>query len=442
MSGSSVADALPDAPEAALAAAASATPAAPDAARRGLRRDVSVMSAVKIATVVLMVVQQALLARALGPAAKGVVDFYLLAGYAVTEFGSLGIASGIVFTLTRRDVEPGRANGVALRLAALLGVAAMLVLLGYGWMAAPGPYVWAAVFAALAAPAAIYLFYWTNLVTALGQAPLAYLGTFATAALSVSVTGALWAADRLTPATAAAGLAASTTLVALVAARQASGRWGCAWDRPLAGEMARYASRMYPGHVANVVHYRLDQYVVGVVLGPAALGLYALAARISEVFWYLDGVVIAANLSRIATLPVDESWRLTRRIAGGVALAGAAGVAGAWLLAGPVVRAVFGAEFAGSAVLLVPLLTGAVAWSLARVLAQHLSYRLERPVSCTTGAAAAAALNGAAILFIYLVHPEWLSLLNVALVSMFTYSALPVVYLAMIVRLRRAGARP
>lgn len=415
--------------------AAPATPPAPPA--RSLGRDVSLMSAVKIGTVVMMVGQQALLARALGPAAKGVVDFYLLAVYAVTEFGSLGIASGIVFSLTRRGVDPGRANGVAMRLAGLLGVAAMLILLAYSRAAAPGAYLRAALIAGVAAPAAIYLYYWTSLVTAVGRAPLAYLGTFAQAVLAVGATAALWAAGRLTPGTAAAALAGSTALVALGAARQASRAWGLGWDRPLAGEMARYASRIYPGHLANVVHYRLDQYVVGVVLGPAALGLYALAVRMTEVFWYLDSVVIAANLSRAATLPVDESWRLTRRMALLVAGVGAAGITGAWLLGRVVVVAVFGAEFAGSAVLLVPLLAGAVAWSLARVLSQYLSYRLERPFSCTVGAAVAAALNVAAILFIYFVHPQWLTLLNVALVSMCTYGALPLIYLAMIVRSRR-----
>jgi O-antigen/teichoic acid export membrane protein len=411
---------------------------APAATARSLRRDVSLMSAVKIGTVVLMVGQQALLARALGPAAKGIVDFYLLSTYAVTEFGSLGIASGIVFTLTRREVDPGRANGVALRLALVLGTMALLVLLGYGQAAAPGAYVRAALVAGLAAPAAIYLFYWMNLVTALGRAPLGYLATFLQAVLAVGATAGLWAAGWLTPGTAAGALAASTAVVALGAARQASGAWGHRWDRPLAEEMARYASRIYPGHLANVVHYRLDQYVVGVVLGPAALGLYALAARITEVFWYLDNVLISANLSRAATLPVDESWRITRRMAALVAVVGAAAVAGAWALGRVVVTAVFGAEFAGSAVLLVPLLTGAVAWSLARVLSQYLSYRLERPFLCTVGAAVAAALNVAAILFIYLAHSEWLTLLNVALVSMFTYSALPAIYLLMVLRLRRA----
>lgn len=424
------AEAPPDAPPAPAAAAVPAST---------LRRDVGLMSAVKVGTVVLMVAQQALLARALGPAAKGVVDFYLLAAYAATEFGSLGIASGIVFTLTRRGVDPGRANGVALRLAALLGAACLLGLWVYGRTAAPGPYLRAALIAGAAAPAFIYLFYWSSLVTALGRAPLAYAAAFIQAVLAVGTTAALWAAGRLTPPAAAAALAASTTLVALGAAWQASARWGRGWDRPLAGEMARYALRIYPGHLANVVHYRLDQYVVGVVLGPAALGVYALAVRISEVFWYLDGVVIAANLSRAATLPVEESWRLTRRMAALVAGAGAAAVAGAWALGRAVVVAVFGAQFAGSAALLVPLLAGAVAWSLARVLAQHLAYRLERPVSCTAGAAAAAALNAAAILFLALVRPGALTPGNVALVSMLTYGALPLIYLAMIVRARRAG---
>jgi O-antigen/teichoic acid export membrane protein len=418
-------------------ALAEAPAAAPGGAPGRLGRDLSLLSAVKVCTVLLMVGQQALLARALGPAAKGVVDFYLLSLFAVTEFGSLGIASGVVFMVTRRDLPPRVAHGICLRFAAVLGAVATAALLAYGWLGAAPTYAGAVLAAALMSPAAIYLYYWSNLVVATGRAPLAYFSTFAVGALSMASIGGIWAAGVMSAATAVAALALSTTAVALVCGGYSLRAWGAGWDREAAAGTVRFAARLYPGHAANAFHYRLDQFVVGSVLGPAALGVYALAARISEVFWYLDTVVISATLARMTRLPRAEAWRLTRRIAAAVLGIGMVGVAGAWLLGPRVIPAVFGAEFAQTGTLLAPLLAGAVAWSLARVVSQYLGYRLERPDLCTAGAAVAAAVNAAAIVYLYAFRPDAFTLPRVALVSLVSYSLLPALYYVVSARFSR-----
>jgi O-antigen/teichoic acid export membrane protein len=418
-------------------ALAEAPAAAPGTPGGRLGRDLSLLSAVKVCTVLLMVGQQALLARALGPAAKGVVDFYLLSLFAVTEFGSLGIASGVVFMVTRRNLPPGVAHGICLRFAAALGAAAAVGLLAYGWLGVAPTYAGAVLAAALMSPAALYLYYWSNLVVATGRPQLAYFSTFAVGGLSMAAIGGVWVAGVMSAATAIMALALSTTAVALVCGGYSFRAWGAGWDRAAAHGTVRFAARMYPAHAANAFHYRLDQFVVGSVLGPAALGVYALAARISEVFWYLDTVVISATLARMTRLPVAESWRLTRRIAAAVLGIGLVGVAAAWLIAPSAIPAVFGAEFAQTGTLLAPLLAGAVAWSLARVVAQFLGFRLERPGLCTAAAAAAAAVNAAAILYLYAFRPDALTLPRVALVSLVSYSVLPALFYAASARLSR-----
>ena len=137
----------------------------------------------------------------------------------------------------------------------------------------------------------------------------------------------------------------------LVAYRRAAGRW--AWPGPERGWLAWFGRRspwLLLSGLAEIVYLRIDIVMLERMQGLEAAGTYAVAARLSEV-WYVVPVMLVAAMfpvmwaSRADAATWDRSLQAGLDVLCGIALVLA--VAMQWL-AGPLVIALFGKEYSAT----------------------------------------------------------------------------------------------
>jgi len=138
-----------------------------------------------------------------------------------------------------------------------------------------------------------------------------------------------------------------------------------------------YGIKAHLGNILTFLNYRLDLFLVNLLAGPAAAGLYVVAVRLVEQLWIVSQAVSTVIFPRLAAMAGDEAARrrftpLVARIVLWIVLCGA-GVLAA--VARPLIEVLFGAEFAGASLAVMILLPGVVFLASARVLANDLAAR-------------------------------------------------------------------
>ena len=397
---------------------------------RTIRSDFFYILPMQIGAILFNILLNVFIARGLGPSGKGIVDYYVLLNYFVGSFGSLGIASGVLYMMTRKDtgLEEGRGVSYFFTLIGTMGV--LLVLTGH-LLFSQGPYQSAIILAMIAAPITIYRLFWTSILVSQNLSPLNQLFTMLTALAGMTLVGLIWWQDAISPTLVMAILMGAAYLVtsggelALFRGREIR------FSRKAIHETFVFSRRIFPGHVFNTIHFRLGQYFLAYKVGPAALGIFALATRLSELFWQLDQALISAALYKITTLEKKESLRLVLKLMALVSAVGALGLIFVYFLGEWIIVLVFGEPFRETFEPLLYLLVGAIAWSVSRIQAQYLGFRLGRAKDMTRGAFAGAALNLS--LLAYLALTEKLTVVSMAQVNMASMSATFLTYAGMLV---------
>ena len=136
----------------------------------------------------------------------------------------------------------------------------------------------------------------------------------------------------------------------------------------------------YKAHLSSIlafVNYKVDIFLVNLLINPAAAGIYVIAVQISERLWLLSQAVSTVALPRISQLSDDEPTRrkLTPLLARMVLFVTALGAMVLALLAFPLIRILFGDRFEPSVWPLIVLLPGIIALSASRVLANDIAGR-------------------------------------------------------------------
>lgn len=108
--------------------------------------------------------------------------------------------------------------------------------------------------------------------------------------------------------------------------------------------------------VANTVNLRIDQVMLGIMVGSSAVGTYAVAARLSEVWFFVPTALAAAVFPAVirARAYSDELYRKRLRQLYAGFIWGAIGVAVVVsLLSRPLIDLLYSAEYAGAADVLI-----------------------------------------------------------------------------------------
>lgn len=138
-------------------------------------------------------------------------------------------------------------------------------------------------------------------------------------------------------------------------------------------EVVGYASPLYLGNLVQFLNYRLDIFLVAAFVGVRDVGLYALAVTLGQLTWIVSNSVATVLLPRVASSSPIEVARQAARLTRITLLIGLAGAVALALVAAPFVDIVYGRAYAGAVPLLLALLPGVVAFAVVNVLAAYIT---------------------------------------------------------------------
>ena len=361
------------------------------AAPRG-RGSIKRLASASYMAVGLGLITSPIIARALGPTARGEYAAVYTYVAALEILLSLGIPVAITYQLVNRLEQPQRLLGTALRFCAALclpgaGIAVALVL---GVIELPaGAATYLAIAALALAPVGTFGLCLRGFLTASGALDsLAWLRLIPLAVNCIGVV-VLALAGALTLVTYLA-LTLAVSVVSLVTAFGFVGLrpQGRAPFRSLIG----FGLRSYPGSFARLLNVRVDQLILVPLVSPAQLGFYAIAVTISQL---PQNVADAIGTRALGTVIGAERLFLAHRAERYVRLAMLASTiacAGIAAVAPFVVPLVYGEAFDGIVVPLLLLLPGGVANAGTRVVGPCLT-AVDRPGVTSTAEITALAIT-------------------------------------------------
>lgn len=136
----------------------------------------------------------------------------------------------------------------------------------------------------------------------------------------------------------------------------------------------------YKAHLSNIltfINYRVDIFLVNLLINPSATGVYVIAVAMSEKLWLLSNAVSTVLLPRLSELHADEASRrqLTPLIARwifGITILTGIGLA---LISSYLIQVIFGKAYLGALMPLLLLLPGIVLATVTKVLANDIAAR-------------------------------------------------------------------
>ena len=267
-----------------------------------------------------------------------------------------------------------------------------------------------------------------------GWSGLAKFIFFAVQAVGFAI---LWWFGRLTVATATLTMIASQTtsmLLALAAVmQQLKPRWRPSW--PEFKVSMNYGLRDYAGGIADYATLRLDQLMLGATASSAAMGLYVIAVRLSEVTTFLACAVADALMPEVASSEKSkQSEALLARALRLTVYANLVILVPLWLGAPLMLRILFGESFVPAAGAFRWLLVAAVAWSASAIVIRGLQ-GFGHP-GLTTIARFASAVTTAGALLILLPR---MGITGAAISSLIGYTVMFAVALFALIQRRKLG---
>lgn len=144
---------------------------------------------------------------------------------------------------------------------------------------------------------------------------------------------------------------------------------------PLWRELATYGSKVYMGQLLLAASYRLDTFIVGYFLSLTDVGIYAVAASLSELAWLAATAIGNAFFPKVARRDENEMAEATCRVSRLTILISAVSALGVALFAYPILLLLFPSEFLAAIVPLLILLPGSVAFALYKITFHDLAAR-------------------------------------------------------------------
>jgi O-antigen/teichoic acid export membrane protein len=349
------------------------------AASSGFLFNVNLVFIATVAASGLGFVAAVLLARALGPEGRGVTALYQAAVSLGFAFLSLGIATAAVYYVGRRDISGRQAMeaglSVTLIAAALtaIGVAIAAVIFGGELSDEDVPY-WLTL---LAIPALVQFrsaeavlraqgrFGAMNLLeVSLPLSILAFLG-------AVEVAGGL-TIERAVVAWSLAFLPPVVLGYALLGPSQ--------WPRGLAGrdllwQAARFGMQGQLSNLIQLLNYRLDSYLVLLLVNASGVGLYAVGVSLSEGMWLIANSVSVVLLTNLTAGDDENAARMTPIVCRNTLLVTAAASLAAAAVSPFAIPWIFGDAFDDAVLPFLWLLPGTVALAGTKILAAYVFSR-------------------------------------------------------------------
>lgn len=350
----------------------------PDASLVSVTWAASLTLAFRVALFVLTLIANVILARSLGPNGRGVYATAVLVPTIVALATNLGIGPANLYYVSRGSLDMKRLVASSLAVAVLVGtVAFAVVALAAGplsqriLMGVEPRYL---ILGSISIPFALATSYMQGVLH--GQRRFVHLNVVLlsqsltlTALLAILL---LVPADRLSASIGA--WTASTVLAGLIAVALVAEQTpiSLAIHLPTMRALFRYGSLTYLGTLTSFVNYRFDLLLVNVFSGVTQVGLYAVAAGLAEVIWFLPNSVYIALAPQVAAAPENEAAALSAQANRTVLLLAAAAAIVMAAVAPLAIFVFFGPPFARSAAAVWLLLPGIVTFSAWKMMSCYL----------------------------------------------------------------------
>jgi O-antigen/teichoic acid export membrane protein len=425
----------------------SEAPAEPRPRPSPLLRDAFVTIATRFGLAILIFATDIVLARLLGPVAKGRFTLVLLYSqlFALVLAWGTDQALGVIAGRDRASAARGLAN--ALVWTVIVGGFGMVLsawAYGLGHPGLPdGPLVpflqnlsaRQFVYAAVAIPGE--LFFTIGLYALLGRRNVVGYSAIRllrrATLLVLMLTTAFIGRLNLDAVLVLNLVALAATAVAILAAA-ARGRFLSL--RPSARlllEELGFGTRVMPGALAERLQFRSDAFLVNAIIGIQATGIYSVTSGLAETLWYIPNALGIVMFSR-AVDPNADSGRIAAVLTRSTLAVSLALAIPTFILGPRFVRFVYGTQFADAGVALRYILPGIVAYSVVAVLTRYITGR-GRPGTTTLIMLVGLAVNITSNLILI---PR-MSINGAALSSSISYIVTAVVTLAVFHRLSGRG---
>ena len=388
-------------------------------------RNVAGTFVTEILIVVLNLLLGVLTARVLGPDRRGVLALVMTLPLTLVYFADLGISKATIYLIGRRKRSEAAiaANSavVALVVGLIIGIVAWLgrdMMLNTLLRGLPARYLGIIL---LLIPLLLLYTYWMAILRARHRfglynslrllTPVALLG-FMTPALLVFRGGIGWAVVAYV-----VGMALAAAVGILAVAHLV--RFKPAFDYPLARESLIYGLKSYLQNLVGHLTYRLDIYLVALLLSTRDVAFYSIATSIAELSWYIPNSVGVVLFPKLSNEPEERVHTLTAEVcrhAFVITLLTTLIFVSVGIVVIPVL---YGADYSPAVLPLIALGPGVVAMSLYKVLTRNFSSRNRQQVSILI---AAAGLSLNVILDILLV--PYLGAAGAALASSCAYTVM------------------
>jgi len=313
-----------------------------------------------------------LVARALGPLGQGYTAYIILIFTLLGTYGHLGLNNAVMYFQKRSSFAPDsvfRTNLTALGLIFLILSTGMILLRASEMVLAD--YDWFFIGGGLVFMLADFVFTnhhsWFIGDERIRQSNRYNITVFILKSAAILV---LWILDNLTVYSFFAVQVVAMLLNAVLLHVKLGRRWRPELNTALLKAEFRYGGIIYLGALFAFLHYRVDQFMIKLMLGTPELGVYAVAVNIAELLFLIPISVSSALSGRLYNSDAQtgrqlmaQTLKLSFYICAALSLAG--------IPASFLIPYVYGRAFAGAVASTVILLLGVLFASIAKVMGPY-----------------------------------------------------------------------
>jgi O-antigen/teichoic acid export membrane protein len=172
------------------------------------------------------------------------------------------------------------------------------------------------------------------------------------------------------------------------------------FEPELGREMLAFGGKSYVQTLAATLHLRIDQYMIGYLLDPTQVGLYAVAVNLTNLLLRVPDALGTVLFPRLAGASEERAHTATAevsRLTMGLVVLGCVGFA----IGGPfAIPLLFGAKFRGAVAPMLVLLPGIVMMSLYLILSRNFTSRNRQQINIVAAALALSINVGSNLWFI------------------------------------------
>lgn len=337
----------------------------------------------RIALLMLSMVSSILLARILGPEGRGLFALVLLLPELATNLALLGFDQAFV---VYAGLTPERRRALVWHSALLATCVGTLVAIGcivFLVIGAPGFHsllkgqLGLYIFALTTVPARLLVVYWSGIVRGMNRIAVINFVDVTTKLVSVGlvillvgtlrfgVAGAVWV-DFLVNV---------GKVILFVSLLIYLGQWG---SPSFAGEFwwrtAKFALPAYGASMVSYLNYRVDQFIIGMLLTPQELAFYVLAVDLAETLWIITGAVAGPLLPHLTNTP-DRDPALAAHVARHAVIWTGGACLVVFLFADPLISLLYSSAYLPAVAPLRWLLPGIFTLTIGKIVVAELAAR-------------------------------------------------------------------